>query len=215
MMMYIVRHGETDWNRWRRVQGHKDIPLNDYGRHLAEQTAEGMKTIRIDMAYTSPLSRAKETAQIILAGRAVPLIDEERIKELGFGSYEGLCCSGAHREPGSNEFNRFFTDTKNYVPPKDGETIQELYERTGSFLREMCQREEELKDKNILVSTHGAAMNALLNRIKGNLSVEEFWREEVPPNCAVTIVEIKDGKMTIAREGVIFHKEKVRKWKAV
>ena len=42
MMLYIVRHGETDWNRMRKVQGHTDIPLNDYGRHLAEETAEGM-----------------------------------------------------------------------------------------------------------------------------------------------------------------------------
>ena len=215
MMLYIVRHGETDWNRERRVQGHTDIPLNDYGRLLAGQTAEGMKDIRIDMAYTSPLSRAKETAQIILRGREVPLISEERIKELSFGNYEGLCCSGEHREPGSDEFNRFFTDTKNYVPPKGGETIQALYERTGDFLREMREREEQFKHKNVLVSTHGAAMNALLNRIKGNLSVEEFWRDEVPPNCAGTMVEIKDGEMKIIREGVIFHKEKVRKWKAV
>lgn len=215
MMLYIVRHGETDWNRMRKVQGHTDIPLNDYGRHLAEETAEGMRDIRLDMAYTSPLLRAKETAQIILGSRKAPLIEEERLKELSFGSYEGLCCSGEHKEPGSDEFNRFFTDTKNYIPPKNGETVERLYERTGAFLQEICLREEEFKDKNILVSTHGATMNALLNRVKGNVSVEEFWRDEVPANCAVSMVEIRDGKMKIIREGVIFYKEKVKKWKAV
>lgn len=215
MMLYIVRHGETDWNRMRKVQGHTDIPLNDYGRHLAEETAEGMRDIRLDMAYTSPLLRAKETAQIILGSRKAPLIEEERLKELSFGSYEGLCCSGEHKEPGSDEFNRFFTDTENYIPPKNGETVERLYERTGDFLQEICLREAEFKEKNILVSTHGATMNALLNRVKGNVSVEEFWRDEVPPNCAVSMVEIRDGKMKIIREGVIFYKEKVRKWKAV
>lgn len=73
MMLYIVRHGETDWNRLRRVQGHTDIPLNDYGRHLARETAEGMKDIQIDLAYTSPLRRAEETAEIILGSREIPL----------------------------------------------------------------------------------------------------------------------------------------------
>ena len=210
MMLYIVRHGETDWNRMRKVQGHTDIPLNDYGRHLAEETAEGMRDIRLDMAYTSPLLRAKETAQIILGSRKAPLIEEERLKELSFGSYEGLCCSGEHKEPGSDEFNRFFTDTKNYIPPKNGETVERLYERTGDFLAEICAR-EELQDKSILVSTHGAAMTALLNRIRGNLSVSEFWRDEVPPNCSVTEVEIRDAKPQIIREGVIYYKEKVKK----
>ena len=214
MRLYIIRHGETDWNRTHRVQGHTDIPLNEYGRHLAEETAEGMKTLRIDIGYTSPLSRAKETARIILGDRRAPLYDEDRIKEMCFGSYEGMCTGGEGREPGSDEFNRFFTDTEHYIPPEDAETIRQLYDRTGDFLKEICER-EDLQDKNILVSTHGAAMTALLNRIKGNLSVSGFWREEVPPNCAVTEVEIQDGKPEILREGVIYYKEKVRKWKTV
>ena len=64
MVLYVVRHGETDWNKVKRVQGHTDIPLNEYGRHLARETAKGLKETRIDLAITSPLIRAKETAQI-------------------------------------------------------------------------------------------------------------------------------------------------------
>ena len=62
MVLYVVRHGETDWNKVKRVQGHTDIPLNEYGRHLARETAKGLKETRIDLAITSPLIRAKETA---------------------------------------------------------------------------------------------------------------------------------------------------------
>ena len=80
MRLYIVRHGETDWNRIHRVQGRTDIPLNDYGRHLARETAEGMKDVRIDLGYTSPLLRAKETAQILLGDRDVPLYEDSRIE---------------------------------------------------------------------------------------------------------------------------------------
>lgn len=214
MRLYIVRHGETDWNRIHRVQGRTDIPLNDYGRRLARETAEGMKEVRIDLGYTSPLLRAKETAQIILADRGVPLYEDSRIEELSFGSYEGMRNGGEAKEPGSEAFNRFFTDTANYVPPQDAESIPQLYERTGKFLAEICGR-EDLKDRSILVSTHGAAMTALLNRIRGNLSVSEFWKDEVPPNCSVTEVEVSGGKARIIREGVIYYKEKVRKWKTV
>jgi len=85
MLLYIVRHGETDWNKAGKVQGRTDIPLNERGRYLAEETAKGMKNIRIDFGYTSPLIRAKETAQIILGDRNVPLMEDERIEELCFG----------------------------------------------------------------------------------------------------------------------------------
>ena len=149
-----------------------------------------------------------------MRGRSVPLYDEERIQEISFGRYEGLYCGGEDRDPDSEAFNRFFNDTGNYIPPEDAETIPQLYERTGSFLKEISER-EDLADKNILVSTHGAAMTSLLNRIRGNLSVEHFWKDEVPPNCSVTMVEIKDGKARILKEGMIFYKEKVKKWKTV
>ena len=212
MMMYIVRHGETEWNRLRRVQGHTDIELNDYGRRLARETAAGMEDVHLDLCFTSPLKRAKETALLVLGDRTIPVYDEPRIQEIGFGSYEGVQIGGEDEK--SRLFARFFSDTGHYAAPEDGETVQMLYERTGDFLREMISR-EDLADKNILVSTHGAAMTALLNRIKGNLSVAHFWKDEVPPNCSVTIVRIENGKTEILKEGVIFYKEQVKKWKSV
>lgn len=212
MMLYIVRHGETDWNRMRRVQGHTDIELNNYGRKLAEETADGMKNIQLDLCFTSPLKRARETALIILGDRQVPVYDDPRIEEISFGRYEGVRIGGEDED--SLAFSRFFTDTERYVVPTDGETVRQLYDRTGAFLQEVEKR-GDLSEKNILVSTHGAAMTALLNRIKGNLSVAHFWKNEVPPNCSITIVRIENGKTEILKEGVIFYKEQVKKWKTV
>ena len=212
MIVYIVRHGETDWNRVRRVQGHTDIELNDYGRKLAEETAEGMKEIHLDLCFTSPLKRAKETALIVLGDRRIPVYDEPRIEEISFGRYEGVRIGGEDED--SRAFGRFFSDTAHYEAPADGETVRQLYERTGDFLHELETR-KDLEDKSVLVSTHGAAMTALLNRIKGNLSVEHFWKDEVPPNCSVTMVRIENGKTEILKEGVIFYKEQVKKWKTV
>lgn len=211
MKLYMIRHGETDWNQMRRVQGHADIPLNDYGRHLAEETAEGLKDVVFDVAYTSPLVRAKETAEIILKGRETPLIETDAVKELGFGDYEGMCCSGANKAPESEEFNKFFTDTANYIPIGDGESVQALLNRTGAFLEELYRR-EDLQEKQILISTHGAAMTALLNHVKGKCEVGDFWNQGVPANCAVTIVEVQDGVPEITAENLIFYKEAVKGW---
>ena len=85
MDIYLIRHGETDWNKTKRLQGVTDIPLNAYGIELAEKTAEGLKDVPFDRIYTSPLIRAKETAQIILGTRQIPLLEDPRIKEIGFG----------------------------------------------------------------------------------------------------------------------------------
>ena len=69
MKLYLVRHGETDWNKVKRIQGQVDIPLNQFGKRLAEETAEGLRDIPFDLCISSPLSRAHETARIILYGK--------------------------------------------------------------------------------------------------------------------------------------------------
>ena len=156
---------------------------------------------------------AKETAEILLEGRNIPLYEDQRIQEISFGSYEGMSCIDKTKEE-NLAFQKFFQDTGNYIPPEDAESVQQLYERTGEFLKSLAEN-EKLKDKNLLISTHGAAMTAMLNRMRGSLSVEHFWKNEVPPNCSVTIAELEGSGFKIIREGIIFYKEEVKHWKAV
>ena len=201
MRLYLLRHGETDWNKERKIQGCTDIPLNDYGRELARKTGEGMKDISIDLVITSPLVRAKETAQLVLAGRDVKVIENPQIQEMNFGEYEGR---PSDEEPTASILRAFFKNPGAYPPPKQGESIPELLERTGDFLKELFGN-PKLQDKNILVSTHGAAMTGLVNNIKGQLEVNDFWKMGVPPNCAVTIVSIEGGEATIVEENHIYY----------
>ena len=158
MKIYIVRHGQTDWNKARRIQGQVDIPLNEFGRHLARETARGLRDVRFDACFTSPLSRAKETAQIILAGRDVPVIDEPRLEEMSFGVYEGKCCAGDNWELPEN-FHRFFDGPDRYEAPEGGESFGQVRDRTGAFLEELARR-PEYADGQILLATHGAALAA-------------------------------------------------------
>ena len=84
MKLYLVRHGQTDWNKEKRLQGQEDIPLNDFGRHLAKETGIGLRNVRFDLCFSSDLKRALETANLILdeGSNKVPIIMDKRLKEL-------------------------------------------------------------------------------------------------------------------------------------
>ena len=195
MKLYIIRHGQTSWNKERKLQGRTDIPLNESGREVAELTKEGFKDLPFDMAFTSPLKRARETAEIIMSGRNVPVINDERIIEVNFGSYEG-CDFDLPDEYIQN----FFSAPEKYFPINGMESMESIFERMNSFLQDLCQN-AELQDKTILISTHGAALSGLMTVIKGN-SVDKYWAGGLHKNCGFSIVEIKDGVATILEEAI-------------
>lgn len=203
MRLYIIRHGETPWNTELRLQGQTDIALNENGRLLAKQTACALQNVPFDAAFTSPLIRAVETAEIILNGRNIPLIREERIREIGFGEMEGRRMTKEEREDPASEFYAFFHAPEKYRPPKGGETIDELFARTGDFLDELRNR-KEWREKTILVSSHGAAVRSLLANIS-RCDRRDFWAGRVPPNCSVSIAELLDGNWIIKEQDRVYY----------
>lgn len=199
----MIRHGETEWNVKKRFQGRSDIPLNDEGKRLAHVTAKALADIPFTRIYTSPLKRAFETAIIIKGEREIPVIEDLRIIEIGFGVYEGLCCAKEGYNIPDPAFMNFFNKPEAYKPPKGAEAIEELKKRTGDFLHEIMYN-KDMEHETILVSTHGAALRGLLSNIN-HLEIQDFWRGGVHKNCAVTIVDVKDGKAFIVEEGKIFY----------
>ena len=87
MKLYIIRHGETVWNTEGRLQGIADIELNENGIRLARVTARGMADIPFDLAITSPLKRARQTAELVLGERKVPILEDSRLEEITFGEW--------------------------------------------------------------------------------------------------------------------------------
>ena len=87
--VYMIRHGETDWNKAHRLQGWSDIPLNERGRAQAACAAKMMASVPLDVIYTSPLKRAVETAEIIRGKTAVPVISEKGFIEINLGRWDG------------------------------------------------------------------------------------------------------------------------------
>ncbi|MDD3279519.1 MAG: histidine phosphatase family protein [Lachnospiraceae bacterium] len=205
MRLYIIRHGETNWNVQGRLQGQTDIDLNENGVRLAKVTAEGMKEIPFDLGITSPLIRARHTAEIILAGRSCPILEDGRIAELSFGSWEGLGCHKDNFEIPSDHFEDFYLKPYEFTPGEGGETIGRLCERTREFYQELIAN-PDYQDKTILIATHGCASRAILNNIYEDK--EDFWRGHVPMNCAVNIVDVKDKASLLVEEDKIYYSKK-------
>ena len=177
MKLYIIRHGETAWNVEGRLQGQTDTELNENGVRLAKVTAEGLKNIPFDLGISSPLRRAKHTAELVLAGRNVPLTTDDRLMELSFGSWEGLGCRANNFEIPSEHFDDFYRDPFHFCPAGDGETI--------------------------LIATHGCCMRALLRNVYEDKN--DFWHGGVPYNCAVSIIEVQNGVSTLLADNKIYY----------
>ena len=204
MKIYIIRHGETDWNKVRRLQGRSDIPLNEEGRRLARITGEALSSVNFRAIYTSPLRRAKETAMLVKGDRQIDVIEDERLQEISFGIYEGHCCAKDNYEIPDPDFMNFFTQPDQYHPPEGAESIEELCARTTDFLQELVHTTQYGAEDAILLSTHGAALRGLLSSVE-KTDIAHFWQGGVHKNCAVTILDVTDGIITLVEEGKIYY----------
>ena len=198
MKMYIIRHGQTPWNARKCLQGRSDVDLNENGIYLAELTGKALRDVTFDMAFTSPLIRAKHTAQCILAGREVPIIEDERLIEISFGIYEGCCYAEENRQVPQQWIENFFHAPQDYVAAPGGESLDDVEKRTRDFMEDICSR-KELQDKTILVSTHGCALRGLLNSIRESNRIDD-WHGGVAKNCAGSCVTCSSGELAVLVE---------------
>lgn len=198
-----MRHGETQWNALGKIQGGVDIPLNEKGRELARVTADALADVPFTRVYTSPLVRARETAEIIKNGRDIPVIIDERIREISFGICEGYRCFGENADVPDPDFVKFFTQPDAYIPSEGAESIEELCTRTTEFFMELIH-DETLRDETVLISTHGAALRGILSTVYQH-SKADFWKGGVYKNCAVTILDVKDGIPKMLEEAKVYY----------
>ena len=196
MMLYIVRHGETDWNIARRMQGHSDIPLNANGLRQARQAAAGMRGLPIDRILTSPLRRAKQTAQAVAAGRGVPVLIEENLIEMGFGALEGKLLRDYP------EYLCIFSDPERYVPAEGGESYPELDERCRVLLEEIIPPLEG-RYHDVLMCSHGALIKGVVRRLLGR-PLSQFWTDPPQPNCSCTVLEYDGGQYRLVEQGRLY-----------
>lgn len=185
MKFYIIRHGQTNWNKKGKIQGKTDIELNEEGIKQAEEAKRILKDYPIDMIVSSTLKRARKTAEIINEAKNVPIIFKEALEERGFGEFEGKTQQEFHDEIWNSEILANYNLNKQY---KGVETIQDLCDRVWNLIEDL---KEEYYDKNILLVTHGGvtrAINGYFNGANENGILEDLNLH----NCEIRTFEIKE-----------------------
>lgn len=156
MKIYITRHGRTNWNIEKKVQGKADISLNKEGIDQAYQTREKLLKENIDLIISSPLVRAKQTADLINEGREIPIIYDDRISERDFGELEGL-------KQDDFDFPGFWSYKRN-LKYERAENIKDFFNRIYGFMDDTIFK---YSDKNILLVTHGGVSIPLRTYFEG------------------------------------------------
>lgn len=204
----LVRHGATAWNETGRYQGHTDVALSDLGRRQAECLGRRLAREPIDLAYSSDLSRARETAEIALRDRSIPLKVQSTLREARFGAWEGL----RYDEVGARyprEWAIWVENPAHVRPPGGGESLADLRERIVSSYREIVAPPSSQAQTDgprdwfgyraagsstansgptVLMVTHGGPVRALLTHVF-DMPVELYWRFGVRPS-SVTVLEV-------------------------
>jgi broad specificity phosphatase PhoE len=176
-----VRHGETEWNNQGRIQGHTDIYLSEKGREQARAVARRLAEVPFDIAYSSNLSRTRETAQIILGERNIPLHPTPQLREYNKGVFEGLTVHEySLRYP---ELYRASLVNDLDFAPTGGETIRQTSARMARFA---AQLKESHLDDTVLVVGHGGSLRSFIVALL-SLPLEANWKF-VMRNCALSII---------------------------
>ena len=169
MKLYLVRHGETDWNKEGRMQGRKGVGLNEVGLEQVKMLGEELKDkgLVFDVCYASPLKRAVETAEVLVGGKC-EIVYDERLMERGFGVFEGRTMEEFWDSVGVNDI----MDRRSNYSEKDLEPIKNVLERAKSFLNDI--KKEYINDERVLVVSHGALLRALHFEIVGYNDETDF-----------------------------------------
>jgi broad specificity phosphatase PhoE len=184
----LIRHGETDWNRDSRFQGHADPPLNDAGRAQARELAAELADEGFAALYTSPLRRAAETAATLGAQFELEPVPDDALKEVDVGSWSGLTRDEAEeRFPGG--YARWLEYGHGW---DDGETYEELGGRVVAGLLNLGARHP---DVSVLAVTHGGPIRSALAAAE-RVPFDEARRSiHVIGNCATVRIAVRDGKL--------------------
>jgi len=190
----LVRHGETDWNIERRLQGQIDIPLNQTGQQQAQSLSRALATAdtRFAALYVSDLSRTRQTADAICQLNPLQAITTAALRERHFGCFQGLTYAEAEAHI-PQDYQQFKARTPDYTPG-DGESLQRFSQRIEQFLQQTARRHQ---GETVLVVTHGGVLDIIYRLVK-QLPIT-LPRDFPIPNAALNWISHSHGLWQMER----------------
>lgn len=194
----LVRHGETEWNAERRIQGQIDIGLNAAGLRQAEAAGRWLKAAGVSALYASDLKRAWATGQVIGQAVGVQPVPVPELRERRYGIFEGLTYAEAEaRYP--DGYAAFEGRNADYAF-EHGESLKVVYERVTGKLKELAQRH---LGECIVVVVHGGVLDVINRFVRGNPL--EMPRDFLIPNAGINWISAVDGRWTVETWGETAH----------
>ena len=182
----LARHGQTEWNLQARFQGRTNIQLTETGKNQAHSLAARLSSWPVEIIYTSPLDRARYTAEAIAERHNLTPLSLPELEEINFGQWEGQSINALEREQHEN-FARWRADPF-FNPPYGAETWEKIYARLSRAVKIFLDGPYN----RIVVVSHGGIMRALYAVFVG-LNPHKVWNVEVS-NCSMSGIEIKFGR---------------------
>ena len=177
--LYLIRHGETDYNNSLRFQGQTDIPLNQKGIEQAEKAADFFKDIPLQAIYTSTLIRAKTTAEIIARAKGMELQETDALREMSFGIWENMNTKDIQKKY-AKEWKDFFASPARTTIPQ-GESMLDVQKRAYPTVQEILDRYPE---GDVAFVAHGGIIRVLICTMLG-LDLNRAWHLHVG-NASIT-----------------------------
>jgi broad specificity phosphatase PhoE len=183
--IYIVRHGQTEWNLLGKTQGHGNSDLTPKGIEQAELLADSMTKYPIDYIYSSDLGRAYQTAEIIGNKLSIEVEKTEALREMNFGTWEGRIIKDIIEE--DPELYKMWRNEPHLAKIPQGETLSQIKERTDAFIKEI---NEKYDGKHIVLVTHSLCARIMLLSFLDS-DVKNIYRIN-QANTALNIIELRD-----------------------
>jgi alpha-ribazole phosphatase len=183
--IWLARHALTDWNTQQRFCGHSDVPLSAQGHVQARWLAQRLQEEKISTVYTSDLTRARETAEIIASRRtqAVPVKVSAAWREMDFGAWEGLTYAEIAEQ--FKDQLGFFTDPAQYSPP-NGESLAHVLQRVQAELAVIACSDDLPVEGDVVIVSHGGPLRVLLCSVLG-MPLEHQWQLRLDPGSLSAI----------------------------
>jgi broad specificity phosphatase PhoE len=189
--LYLIRHGQTEWNKKLTFRGRIDIPLNEQGHREAEAIAEALKDKNIDAIYASPLRRSMETAQPTAEFFHLEAVPVQGLIDINYGDWEGLTFSEV-RERYKDHYEQW-ENRPDLVRFPNGETLDEVRERSFAAFKDIIA---ENPGKSILMVPHRVVNKVLLCALLG-LGNSHFWEIKQDTGC-VNLIEYSDDRFVLS-----------------
>lgn len=200
LTLYITRHGETQWNIEKRMQGWSDSDLTEKGKKNAVLLGERLKEIEFAAIYTSPSKRTVATANLIKGDRQIPIILDDHLKEINMGKWEGK--KAEYLKDSYPEAFDFFWNAPHRYKSSDGEDFFAVEKRVKQALNIV---KENYASGNVLLVTHSVVIKLLLAIFK-ELPMEKIWEPPFIHDTSLTVIEINGDMGRIVLEGDLSHR---------